>query len=114
MFPFWWGWGWIAGLASLLFWVGLIVVAVLLLRREVPNIGTHRWRAPPAVRLLEERYARGEITREEFLDRRAVLLGQHPGSPPAAPPPSPPAAPPAPAGSLSPPEAPTQPLEPER
>jgi len=25
------------------------------------------------VRLLEERYVRGEITREEFLERRAVL-----------------------------------------
>ena len=28
-----------------------------------------------AVRLLDERYARGEITREEFLERRAVLDG---------------------------------------
>jgi hypothetical protein len=26
-----------------------------------------------ALELLEERYARGEVTRDEFLDRRAVL-----------------------------------------
>jgi hypothetical protein len=35
----------------------------------------------PAVRLLEERYARGEITREEFLERRAVLDGTFPDAP---------------------------------
>jgi len=30
----------------------------------------------PAVRLLEERYARGEIGREDFIERRAVLGGK--------------------------------------
>lgn len=29
-----------------------------------------------AVRILEERYARGEISREEFLERREVLQGK--------------------------------------
>jgi uncharacterized membrane protein len=33
------------------------------------------------VRLLEERYARGEITREEFLERRAVLDPAWPDAP---------------------------------
>jgi hypothetical protein len=33
------------------------------------------------VRLLEERYARGEITREEFLERRAVLDPTWPDAP---------------------------------
>jgi len=32
------------------------------------------------MRLLEERYARGEITREDFLERRGVLGGS-PGEP---------------------------------
>jgi putative membrane protein len=71
----WWGadWGWLPGLLMGVFWIAVIVAAVLLLRREVPNI---RWPSgsSPALRLLEERYARGEITREEFLERRAVLL----------------------------------------
>jgi uncharacterized membrane protein len=35
----------------------------------------------PTVRLLEERYARGEINREEFLERRAVLFGTSPDAP---------------------------------
>ena len=42
---------------------------------------TARASGGPAVRLLEERYARGEITREEFLDRRDVLGGSPPGAP---------------------------------
>jgi hypothetical protein len=101
---------WIGGLFSAVLWIGLIVVAVLLLRRELPHMRVER--RSPALDLLEQRYARGEITRDEFLERRAVLL-QHPAShgsgaapPPANPPPAgrpptppaPPEPPPAPAG----------------
>jgi uncharacterized membrane protein len=32
------------------------------------------------LRVLEERYARGAITREDFLERRAVLGGSTPGA----------------------------------
>jgi putative membrane protein len=35
---------------------------------------------PEALRLLEERYARGEINREEFLQKKADLTGQSSGS----------------------------------
>jgi putative membrane protein len=81
----WWGpdWGWLPGLLMAVFWVVVIVAAILLLRREVPNI---RWPSgpSPALRLLEERYARGEISREEFLERRAVLLSSQQPPPPAA------------------------------
>ena len=79
---FWWGGpGWLFGLGNAIFWVALIVVAVLLLRRELPHV---RWpeSQPPALRLLEERYARGEISREEFLERRAVLSGAGAPAPP--------------------------------
>lgn len=93
---FWWwgsGPGWFFGLITAAFWVLVIVAAVLLLRRELPHL---RWpeSRPPAVRLLEERYARGEISREEFLERRRVLLGPtQPAGPAAgsAPPPAEPA-----------------------
>jgi putative oligomerization/nucleic acid binding protein len=50
-----------------------VVAAVILLRHELPDL-QHRFGEPPALRLLEERYARGEISREEFLERRRVLL----------------------------------------
>lgn len=86
-----WGshWGWLAGLVNALFWLVVIVAAVLLLRRELPNLGSP-YGSSSALRVLEERYARGEISREEFLQRRAVLLA--PGAGPAAP--APPPAPP--------------------
>ncbi len=32
----------------------------------------------PAVRIAEERYARGEIDQQEFLERRRVLTGDEP------------------------------------
>ena len=83
---FWWwgsGWGWVGGLVFGLFWIAVIVVAVLLLRQEMPHL-ERRFGSSPALRLLEERYARGEISRDEFLERRAVLLGQPPPPPPPA------------------------------
>jgi hypothetical protein len=46
---------------------------IVLIARGMPTTGGDS--RGPAVRLLEERYARGEITREEFLERRAVLDG---------------------------------------
>lgn len=51
-------------------WIVLVGVIVLAVRGMRTNA---RAGAGTAVRLLEERYARGEITREEFLERRAVL-----------------------------------------
>jgi uncharacterized membrane protein len=42
---------------------------------------TARASGGPAVRLLEERYARGEITREEYLERRNVLSEGSPDAP---------------------------------
>ena len=101
---FWWwgpGWGWIGGLISAGLWIAIIIGAIVLLRRELPDL-QHRFSTPPALRVLEERYAKGEINREEFLHRREVLLNpilptyEYPGyqpSPEAAPPPPPPAAP---------------------
>ena len=105
----WWGPGssWVAGLVGAAIWVAIIVAAVLLLRQELPHL-QHRFGDPPALRLLEERYARGEIDREEFLERRRVLLErpQPPPQPPAGPAPIP-GEPPGPAGS-----EPTEPLPP--
>jgi len=85
----WWGtgWGWVGGLVSAAFWIAIIVVAVILLRRELPYLHAgYRQGSSPALRLLEERYARGEIDRDEFLHRREVLLqGSQRGAPPPPP-----------------------------
>jgi uncharacterized membrane protein len=60
------------------FWILLIALIVLLVRGMR---STARTPEEPAVRLLEDRYARGEITREEFLERRALLDGTSPAAP---------------------------------
>jgi putative membrane protein len=69
------GWAGVAivwGFMGIAFWILLIALIVLLVRGVRT---TARESGGPAVRLLEERYARGEISREEFLERRDVLGG---------------------------------------
>jgi uncharacterized membrane protein len=65
----------INGVAFLILLVALIVLLVHGMRTGAGATGG------PAVRLQEERYARGEISREEYLERRAVLAGGAPGAP---------------------------------
>ena len=70
-----WGGGFFAivvGLFSVAFWVVVIMIAVRVL-------STMRRDASPrsdALSILEQRYARGEIDRDEFLERRRVLSGE--------------------------------------
>jgi putative membrane protein len=66
------------GFMGLAFWI-LLIGLIVLITRGMPT--TARASRGGAVRLLEERYARGEITREEFLERRAVLDGTFPDAP---------------------------------
>lgn len=112
----WWGphGGWVFGLIGALFWIAVIVAAAMLLRDEMPRLRHHEHDSP-ALRVLEERYARGEISREEFFERRGVLLRPPTPPPPGHPPPPtgppPPPEPPPPPGS-PPPPAPSQPVRP--
>jgi putative membrane protein len=73
------GWWWIIALVKLAFFIAVLFVVIGLLRSKGRTTGLAR---PHALSVLEERYARGEITRDEFVERRSVLLGEEP-SPPA-------------------------------
>ena len=68
-----WGWGggWMF-LWMLLFWGGTILLVVWGIRQFTPSSRPGRGRA---LEILEERYARGEIDREEFESRRQILEG---------------------------------------
>jgi putative membrane protein len=57
---------------SLLFWTVVIIVVVLAVR-GLSSAGGGAGRRKSALELLEERYARGEIDREEYLQRRKDL-----------------------------------------
>ena len=79
-----WGPGWwiVGSFLWLAFWVAVILVIVGLVRGGRSPAAAGGSSMTPALRILEERYARGEIDREEFLERRAVLSGEIPPPPP--------------------------------
>ncbi len=73
--------GFFLGLLMMLLWAGFWIFVIVLIVRLIRRGQDHVTSVPSALSVLEERYARGEITREEFAERRAVLLGREP--PPA-------------------------------
>lgn len=70
--------GFFLSLLMMLLWAGFWIFVIVLIVRLVRRTSYEGTRAPGALDVLEERYARGEITREEFAERRAVLLGREP------------------------------------
>ena len=76
--PFEWLGGLLALVLMIAFWIVVALVIVKLVKSRPIAIGSHG----SGLRVLEERYARGEITREEYLERRAVLAGE--ATPPTA------------------------------
>ncbi len=74
-----WGWGWAMGIVMLAFWA-LVVVAIVYFVRWVAE-GSRPVAARPgsALEVLNARYARGEITREQYLQMRQDLEARPPG-----------------------------------
>lgn len=75
-----WGWGWghmiFGSLMMIVFWGGLILVIVLAVRwlggGSSREAGSPRSRTR-ALDILQERFARGEIDKEEFEERKRLL-----------------------------------------
>jgi putative membrane protein len=78
------GWGVLIWLATAAFWILVIAGIVALVRGHGGGDGGGGV-GGSALRLLEQRYARGEISREEFFERRSTLVTP-PGAPPSPPP----------------------------
>jgi putative membrane protein len=79
----WWGhgmtwegmiWG---GLMMLLFWGGLIALAVILIRTFAKSGSERSWTggesADTALEIIKKRYARGEISKSEYEEMRRDL-----------------------------------------
>ncbi len=74
------GYGWAGSVFMILFWgefslllIFAIVVGAVLLVRAFPGRGSRGGKKTTALDVLHERYARGEIGRDEYLERRRDL-----------------------------------------
>jgi putative membrane protein len=77
-----WGFGgWLVMFLMMVgFWALVVLLVVWLVRGTAdrrPRQGAGR--PSEAIAILEERFARGEIDREEFEERRSTLLGRSAG-----------------------------------
>jgi putative membrane protein len=70
-----WGMGWMGMFFMLVFWILVIVGLFLLIRWLLQATAGKRQeqREPRSVEILKERYARGEIDKEEFEQKRKDL-----------------------------------------
>ena len=79
-----WGGGWwiVMALGMVLFW-GLVILGVVWLVRTVsPGHAAGSGQAPNPIELLDRRLAEGDISTEEYAQRRAVLEGRTGREPP--------------------------------
>jgi len=73
-----WGWFWPFHFIIPLLFLALIVFAVVLVVRYAiggSEYGSRPERRPSGLDALDERYARGEINRDEYLQKRRDILG---------------------------------------
>lgn len=73
-----WGWNMYGGVRMILFWILLIAIVLFLLRRFSGDGQSPRNDASSpqssALEILKQRYAKGEISKEEYEERRQALM----------------------------------------
>jgi putative membrane protein len=68
------GWWLGMGLAMIVFWILVVVAIVLLVRWAATGArGPHETREESALEVLQKRYAKGEITRDQYVQMRDDL-----------------------------------------
>lgn len=75
-----WGGGMFGGIGMIFFWGVIIVLIVLLVRGFAGGWPSRSSSQPPragstALDILQERYAKGEINKEEYEERKKALMG---------------------------------------
>ncbi len=71
------GLGLIGGIFSIIFWVLIIALIIAIIRRvSMHDHGHHMWRGlgRSGLTILEERYAKGEISKQEFEEKKKDLM----------------------------------------
>jgi putative membrane protein len=73
-----WGMGWFGGIFMIVFWVlilvGLVFVIKWLVQSTKGDSHSARIGSSTALEILKERYARGEINKQEFEEKKKDLL----------------------------------------
>jgi putative membrane protein len=72
-FHAWWA------LASSVFWIVVVILVIAAFSRGGRHPAGPFWRGSAALDILEQRYARGEIGRDEYLQKKQDLLNRGPG-----------------------------------
>jgi putative membrane protein len=67
-----WGFWWVFPLAM----IALLIAVCVFFMAGMSGAARREDRTGSAIRLLNERFAKGEISKEEFEERRNVLAGQ--------------------------------------
>jgi putative membrane protein len=62
------GWGWIIGL------IILVAIIWIIVRMVNQNYSSKNTKSQSAIDILKERYARGELSKEEFNERKKELM----------------------------------------
>ncbi|OGW36778.1 MAG: hypothetical protein A2Y97_13560 [Nitrospirae bacterium RBG_13_39_12] len=68
-----WGYGWIWYIVMVAFWIAVIAGIVFLVQRMAKTSGSDSRNDMPqdsAIEILKKRYARGEINKEEFEEKK--------------------------------------------
>lgn len=69
----WWGGGWYGMLLGPLFMVLAVVAVIVLVRWLVAPSSSHQPHAETPLDILKARFARGEIDKQDYEDRRRTL-----------------------------------------
>ena len=75
-----WGMGWFGGIFMIIFWVLIIVGLIFLIKwliqstRGVSGLTHHGYSSNKGLDILKERYARGEIDKQEFEEKKKDLM----------------------------------------
>ena len=72
MHQYWWGMWWFGPIFMLLFWVVVIIGIVVLIKWIVGQTGSKAEES--ALEILKKRYARGEISKEEFEAKKKDIM----------------------------------------